>query len=74
MFRTSPYPGALTTPDDRSPVMASRPPEADPTLPIDIPVPEPVDPPVPSPADPGVPGVEPSEPPPPGTDPLHEGP
>jgi hypothetical protein len=54
--------------------MASRPPEADPTLPIDIPVPEPVDPQVPSPSDPGVPDAEPSEPPPPGTDPLHEGP
>ena len=54
--------------------MATRPPEADPTLPIDVPVPEPIDPQVPSPVDPTAPDVEPSEPPTPGTDPLHEGP
>ncbi|WBO23677.1 hypothetical protein [Sphingomonas abietis] len=42
--------------------MATQPPETDPTLPIDVPVPEPVDPPVPSPIDPGVPDVAPSEP------------
>lgn len=51
--------------------MATRPPEADPTLPIDVPVPEPVDPPIPSPADPGAPDAVPSEPPTPGGDPLY---
>jgi hypothetical protein len=54
--------------------MATQPQPGDPTLPIDDPVPEPVDPPIPSPSDPGVPDVAPSQPPEPGTDPLHEGP
>jgi hypothetical protein len=57
----------------RSAIMASQPP-SDPTqTPTDDPVPTPVDPPVPSPTDPTAPDAEPSEPPP-GTDPLHEGP
>jgi hypothetical protein len=49
--------------------MATRPPEADPTLPIDIPVPAPVDPQVPSPTDPTAPGVDPGQPPLPGSHP-----
>jgi hypothetical protein len=55
--------------------MATQPePNTDPTTkPVDDPIPTPTDPPIPSPIDPGVP-VDPSEPPSPGTDPLHEGP
>ena len=50
--------------------MATRPPEADPALPVDIPVPEPVDPPVPSPTDPTAPDVVPVQPPLPGDQPT----
>ena len=55
--------------------MATQPQPADPaTSPIDDPVLDPIDPPIPSPSDPGAPDAVPSEPPTPGTDPLHEGP
>jgi hypothetical protein len=53
-------------------VMATQPPPGDPvSVPVDDPVPTPVDPPIVTPSDP--PGT-PSQPPEPGTDPLHVGP
>jgi hypothetical protein len=52
--------------------MATQPLPGDPVFaPVDDPVPTPVDPPIVTPSDP--PGT-PSQPPEPGTDPLHEGP
>ena len=51
--------------------MATQPEPIEPMLPIDDPVPEPADPSIPTPTDPG---VDPTEPPPAGTDPWHEGP